>query len=729
MPLDVEKIAAELSPGGAIARRLPTYEPRVEQVTMARAVARTLEHGGVLVVEAGTGTGKSLAYLIPSIHWARQRGERVIVSTRTINLQEQLIHTDLPFLARNLGVEFGAALVKGRGNYLCLRKTREISEQPSLLGDEPSRAELATILRWSHTTEDGSLSDLGFAPRASSWEAVRVEHDDCLRARCPEYEQCFFYRARRAAARADVLVVNHSLLMADQALRDALADDEQNGILPRASRLVIDEAHHIEDVSTEYFGADVTLRRIEQVLSRLQSPRTPERGVLPSLLERLAAVSSPEDRPAADGAMRWLEERLRPRVPELAREAAAAFGSLLLSVQSHLRAVAAATPSPDEQTLRVVPLLRETSFWTEIAGVLSTLVSAIEAFVEDTRPVLRRVGDFSAANAERFLFPSMQLDAQTGRLAAVAEDLRSFLLDDPALCRWFALRTDRDRLPVLSLHHAPVEVGPKLRSSLFERFQAVILTSATLAVDRRFDYFFDRSGIGGLDPDHVSRLRLPSPFDYSDQALLAVPDDLPDPDAPGHEDALHGAIARVVETSRGGAFVLFTSYGSLARAHGAVAERLRARGIEVLRQGDADRHRLLDRFRASRSAALFGTDSFWEGVDVRGEGLRVVAIARLPFRVPTEPIQQARMEAIEARGGNPFAEYGLPQAVIKLRQGFGRLIRSRQDTGVVLLLDSRIVRRRYGETFLDSLPPARLVVGPAEIVFSEIERFLRGVGG
>ncbi|MGH7822827.1 MAG: ATP-dependent DNA helicase, partial [Candidatus Binatia bacterium] len=245
--IDVEKVAAELGPDGTIASRLPGYESRAEQVAMARAVARTLEHGGILVVEAGTGTGKSLAYLIPAIHWARTHQERVIVSTRTINLQEQLVRIDLPFLRENLGVEFTAELVKGRGNYLCLRKAKEIREQPGLFGEEPSRAELATILEWSRRTADGSLTDLGFVPRPDSWEAVRVEHDDCLRTRCPDYEACFFYRARRAAARADLLVVNHSLLMADQALRDELPDDVESGILPRASRLVIDEAHHIED--------------------------------------------------------------------------------------------------------------------------------------------------------------------------------------------------------------------------------------------------------------------------------------------------------------------------------------------------------------------------------------------------------------------------------------------------------------------------------------------------
>ncbi|MGH7822445.1 MAG: ATP-dependent DNA helicase, partial [Candidatus Binatia bacterium] len=479
----------------------------------------------------------------------------------------------------------------------------------------------------------------------------------------------------------------------------------------------------------DYFGAQVTLRRIERVLSRLQGPRTPERGVLPALLERLVDVTLPEDRPAAEGAARWIDERLRPRTAALANEATRTFDELLLAVQAEIRRAPAGAPAVEEQTLRIVAALRNGAFWQDAAALVARLADALEAFVEDTRPVLERAADLSPVAAERLAFLVAQLRAQAGRLAAAALELRAFLGDDATLCRWFAVRPDRDRSPVLALRFAPVEVGPRLRESLFERFESVVLTSATLTVERRFDFFLERSGIAGLDRDLVDRLRLPSPFHYADQALLAIPEDVPEPDTPGYEEALHEAIARAVEASGGGAFVLFTSYGSLARAHAAVAARLRGNGLHVLRQGETDRHRLLDGFRRTPSAALFATDSFWEGVDVRGEGLRAVVIARLPFRVPTEPVQQSRLEAIEARGGNPFAEYGLPQAVIKLRQGFGRLIRSREDRGIVLLLDSRIVRRRYGETILGSLPPARVVVGPTAIVLGELNRFFSGVEG
>ncbi len=692
---------------------------------MARAVAETFAEGGVLAVEAGTGTGKSLAYLIPAIHWSRENDERVIVSTRTINLQEQLVKNDLPFLSAHLGIEFRAALVKGRGNYLCRRKLAEIRDQPALAIDDALRAEIQTLLDWASETEDGSLADLGFVPRPEAWEQVVAEHDDCLRARCPNYEDCFFYKARRAAAAADILVVNHHLLMADMALRAALPEEEQSGVLPRATRLVVDESHHLEDVATDYFGTQVTQRRIERIFSRLQHPRHPARGLLPALTMILQDLRSPADRPAAEGASRWIEQRLRARAPELAMETTRCFDSLLVETQAALRRPSAAAAPQDEQQLRVVPDLRETAFWASVRSRVVALAEALETFVAETRPVLDRFAGFSETAAEKTLFLGTQLQALAGRLSAAAADLRSFIEDTPELCRWITVHRRDNRPPLLALCAAPVEIGPPLRDFLFERFESLILTSATLTVENRFDYFVERTGVAGLPPDRVRKLRLPSPFHFADQALIAVPADLPEPDEPGYEPSMHEAVARIVEASAGGAFVLFTSYAALLRAHTVLAPRLRTKGLRILRQGELGRHALLDRFRRDPSSVLFATDSFWEGVDVRGRGLRAVVIVRLPFRVPTEAIQQARIEAIEARGGNAFADFALPQAVIKLRQGFGRLIRSHDDCGVVALLDSRVARRRYGEAFLHSLPPARLTIGPSESVFPEVEKFLR----
>jgi ATP-dependent DNA helicase DinG len=688
---------------------------------MADRVAETFARGGVLAVEAGTGTGKSLAYLVPAIHWSRSSGERVIVSTQTINLQEQLVGVDLPLLAAHLGIPFRAALVKGRGNYACLRKTAEARESPALLLDDAIAAEIRSILDWSEATADGSLADLPFVPRPDAWDAVVAEHDDCLRARCPEYERCFFYKARRDALGAELLVVNHHLLLSDLDLRSVLGEDATSGVLPAATRLVVDEAHHLEDVTTDHFGAEVSERRIERLLWRLQHPRLRDRGVLPALQQKLAMLSAPEDRLTAKSAAKRIEETLRTRIPELGRQTAAAFARLLLEVASLVpRGV-----ENEEQRLRITAEVRGAPVWRTGEQTLRDLIRAIDGFAEAIEPVLERISLLSQPAIDAILFLAKQLEAVAGRLSAVALDLGQFLADDRDLCRWFAVRRRGSHAPALTLSFAPVEAGARLRDSLFRAFSAAVLTSATLTVERRFDYFAGRVGLDLLPEGTVERLRLDSPYHFADQALIAVPADIPAPDAPGYEPALLEVIGRAVDASGGGAFLLFTSHAALTRAHEALAVRFRARGLPVWRQGEAGRSVILDRFRRDPASVLFATDSFWEGVDVRGEGLRLIVIGRLPFRMPSDPIVLARSEAIEARGGNAFGDYALPQAVIKLRQGFGRLIRSHDDSGVVLIADSRIARKAYGEVFLSSLPPARLAIGETEEVLAAVAKFFR----
>jgi ATP-dependent DNA helicase DinG len=710
-----------LAPGGAIATALAGYEHRPQQLRMLEAVVAAFNEEAVLTVEAGTGTGKSLAYLLPAIQWSMLNRERVVVSTHTINLQEQLIRKDLPFLTEQAGFHCATALVKGRGNYLCQRKAAQVRAQGAQLIEDDQQRELHELLAWAEHTNDGSLSDLPVRPRPEVWEHVVSENDNCLRARCPYYATCFFYSARRAAAKADVIVVNHHLLMADLALRDEINSYTQNAVLPPARRVIIDEAHHLEDVATNYFGSRLSYAALERTFGRLRSLRHDTKGLLPALVGALKAINGADDVPLAQGAVRWIEQRLLPRRESLLVDAEQCFAELLIGLED---ALGRELGAGQDAKVRIVPELRGLPYWSTLERSLTRLGSALGDFAQDFDGVSERVEQLSDESAKQLLFLNTELRALQGRVAAFAGGLLAFADDDPDTCRWIEVRHRPRTGKSIAFHAAPIAVGPLLRQALFEQFPTVLLTSATLAVGERFDFLHGRLGLDQVsEPERVRTLQLGSPFDFARQALLAVPRDIPEPNSPDYEAATHAVIREVLQATRGGTFVLFTAYGALNRAAAALAADLAGGGLTVLRQGEANRALLLSRFVQDPRAVLFATDSFWEGVDVRGDALRCVVITRLPFRVPTEPIEQARVEAITARGGNAFAEHTVPQAVIKLKQGFGRLIRSTSDRGAVVLLDSRVVRKHYGRVFLDSLPPARRLIAGRDTVSRELQKF------
>ncbi|WP_298434076.1 helicase C-terminal domain-containing protein [Geobacter sp.] len=714
--LSFPEIERMFAPGGVFAENLPGYEFRDEQLRMAFAVTEAFNDNRVAVIEAGTGTGKSLAYLVPAALWAIRNKERVVVSTNTINLQEQLTRKDIPFLREHGGLNFRAVLVKGRANYLCLRKLEGVKSEPSLFADDPAAGELAAIVAWSAQTSEGCKSDLSFIPKEESWDEVACEADQCGRVKCPFYTRCFFYTARRQAASADLLVVNHSLLMADVALRRETGYGS-TAILPPFERLIFDEGHHLEDVATGHLSSQISRHGLQKLLGKLQNPRKPQRGLLPQLSAQLAR-EVPE---VFDDLYRELAEilegKLLPRRQTLADAAIRALDAVGLALLTHLKVDAGG-----ERKLRVTPALHNSRLWREVEDEARELAADLNGYVKEVKDFFKGCGQLPERTQEKLSGNLIDLKGIAGRLEASAADLLAFIARDDEVCRWFEVKKGAKGITV-RLCSSPLEVAHSLKATVIDAFRTVVVTSATLAVGETFDFLKRRTGIGLVNRERVTELLLASPFDYEHQAFVGIPADLPEPVARGFGEAIEVALHRGLAISEGHAFVLFTSYDLLTRLYGRMAETMKRRGLTPMRQGEVNRHHLLSRFRREKNAVLFGTDSFWEGVDVQGKALELVAITRLPFRVPTEPILEARAEHIAEQGGDPFMEYTVPQAVIKFKQGFGRLIRSREDRGAVLILDSRVLTRNYGRFFLRSLPPVKLVSGPGDEVFGEMARF------
>ncbi|MGH7630575.1 MAG: helicase C-terminal domain-containing protein [Gemmatimonadales bacterium] len=711
--LDPYDIVATLDEGGAVARVLGQFEDRPTQRDMAAYVADGYNDGGVQLLEAGTGVGKSFAYLVPALAWARANGERTVVSTNTINLQEQLVGKDLPLLRKALACDGYAptfALLKGWRNYLCLaRLGTAVAAQRTLL--EPEKVdELTGIAEWAARTADGTVSDLPVAPSAEVWEEVSAEPDLCTRLKCPQFERCFLFRARRRAAEADVVIANHHLLAADLSVRQAQDNWEEAAVLPPYKRLVLDEAHHLEDVAAQHLGVQVTSRGVRRLLARLERNG---RGLVPTLAHELLAQDDPLSRASLD----LLREQVLPALGH-ARQAADA---LFLRLSEHLGDAPGAQVRLDE-SFAADPI------WAAGLGrELDAALGAVRALGETLATITDRLGQADDAERSRQLL--QETKGVLRRLGSVTDGLNRTLRPvpgGPATVRWLE-RTSRGQH--VALHAVPLDLAPMLRELLFDRLDTVLLTSATLAAGGEFEFLESRLGLQGDDSPVTVRQIFASPFDFPAQCLFGIPTDLPEPreDEVGHGAALARVVTDLAWASDGGMFVLFTSHAALRRAAGELRGMLGARW-PLLVQGEASRDLLLRRFREAGNAILLGTDSFWEGVDVPGRALRALVLHKLPFKVPSEPITAARLERLAEQGTDGFSSYLLPHAALKLKQGFGRLIRSRRDAGVVLLLDPRVVTRRYGALVLGGLPRAERVVGSWAQVRTRCEDFFARFG-
>jgi ATP-dependent DNA helicase DinG len=649
---------AVLGEQGRIAKRLRTYEERPQQLEMAAAVERAIAEETHLIVEAGTGVGKSFAYLVPAILAVAGEGEfgtkprkPLIISTHTISLQEQLFTRDIPFLKSVLPVEFSFVLAKGRSNYISLRRlSAAVDRAQSTFFQEKEFEQLRSILDWSKETNDGSRSDLDFKPLPNVWDEVASDRGNCLGKKCPTYNKCFYYQARRRAWNADVVIVNHALFLSDLALRRAGAS-----LLPDYDVVIIDEAHTLEAVAGEHLGISLTSGQFDYLLSKLYNDRT-QRGLLVhhKLVDGMKLVDQ----------VRYAVRSLFEDIHDWQRQHGKENGRLR---------------APLEIENKVTPVLEQ------LAAAISDAAKRI--------PTEEQAVELTAASVR-----SIEL-GQT-----LSAWLKQTLADS---VYWIEIL--HGKRPRTELHCAPIEVGPVLQAELFDRVKTAVLTSATLAVGKRsFDFVKNRLGVG-----RAIEQRLGSPFDYKRQARLILPRDMPDPaERPAdYERAVCERIKHYVAQTRGRAFVLFTSYKMLKGCAQTLSKWFAENGYTLHCQADGLPNSLmLERFRKDEAGVLFGTDSFWQGVDVPGDALQNVIITKLPFSVPDHPLLEARLEVIRERGGNPFIEYQVPEAVIKLKQGFGRLIRHKDDTGQVAILDPRIRTKPYGRQFLDSLPETTVVI-------------------
>lgn len=696
--LDAENAASYISEGGALSKLSEHFEERPVQVRLLKSIANAFNKGQVGAFEAGTGVGKSYAYLIPAILWTAQNKERVVISTGTINLQQQLSEKDIPAAQKILGKNVKAVLVKGRNNYVCLRRLEELGKERDLFDNESEALE--KIREWANVSPSGSRSDLSFFPPENLWSRVSSESDACMGLHCPFRDKCFVMAVRREASDAQILVVNHHLLFADIESRMNGVGYDDSAVLPPYKRIVFDEAHGIENAATSFFSEQITRMKIIKQMNLLYRKR---RSSYAGYIFTLIALSTQED------------------TSDDVAEAVELIKADIVNLET-----AALDVLQNDSTLRLYEQTR--SLFSPVISLLGTLAADLERLVSAVRNIMDGLSEEDKVENAYWETKSI-----LRRLEAGAILCKDFSLWDEK--REMVFWIQRLRLPegfssdggssYVVFSRTPLYVAPLMNHGVFEPMESVVCTSATLRICADFGFWMRRTGLSLVEQERIAAASFDSPFPYEKNVLLAVARDIPFPNSIEFQGCIERAILKLICASGGSTLVLFTSYDSLKNAYARVQTGLSERGISVLRQGDDDRFRLLDKFKNDKTSVLFATDSFWQGIDVPGDSLRQVIIVKLPFPVPSEPVFAARAQEIDERGGSSFMELSVPEAVIKFRQGFGRLVRRSDDRGAVVVLDRRIVEKPYGSIFMQSLPKTRVAYDDVDSIARQVRDFAR----
>ena len=724
--LSKKEMIAYISKEGPIASNLKNYEQRDGQIELMGKITDALNAPCHAILEGETGIGKSMAYLIPAIFYSNKNRCRVCVSTNTINLQYQLIDKDLPFLEKIIPFDFKYCLLKGRTNYICLRRIKEAtaSDNADFLLDELEYPQFQKLVGWVEKTSDGSLSDLTWVPAESLWDKVCCDKDSCPGVKCPDYNECFFYNARRKAAEADILVVNHHLLFSDLALRADTSEYSQTAVIPACKAIIMDEAHNLEDTATKHFGYRTTALGFQKILNKIYFKRGKrESGTFFTLTNALAFKHGDITDSDRELLLNDINEILVPSRMEIADISKVLFDSItsfLLRDSTQL----------GEYRLRITPKQEMSNEFDVLSATAKKLRDELKHLSASMKKFARRlnacVDDFEGDNAI-YEVPFTELNNYAIRLDELFASLE-MMFDLEAENRsdyvHFFTTNVRKTGKFTSFSSLPITVSQQMIDYCFSKIPCTVMLSGTMTTGGNFNFLKSRLG---LTDDEISENliegRFQSPFDYKEQSRLFVPSDLPDPSSSLFVEQCTQPLIEIIKSSLGGTLVLCTSYSHLNMFYNNVCSILESQGINCYKQGDFDRQYLVELFKEDGNAVLFGTDSFWEGVDIPGESLRNLIILKLPFASPNDPVLEARNERIKEEGGNPFKDYQLPMAAIKLKQGFGRLIRTKKDRGTVWILDTRIINKFYGSYFLNSLPDSPYVKGKFNILIKLAKSF------